>query len=218
MKLVWLLCVLLGERSSRSVLIRVFVFWRLRLRPSRPELLLPAAAKGSSSSSSGDEESSSRMRFFPRAFSLSSEDRAVSGSSAPSEALALPAALVVAVDGGDGDGVGSELSAGSSMRRVSADTSATASESGRGTEDDCGGDARSAVSVAACGSVRGAGSSVVYAGGNMYGGGGGGATRRRKGLMDRLEFHIGSGWTEKGRSRCKTREEPGMTANPSPVN
>jgi len=195
------------------VLIRVSVFWRLRLRPSRPELLLPAAAKGSSSSSSGDEESSSRMRFFPRAFSLSSEDGAVSGSSA----LALPAALVVAVDGGDGDGVGSGLSAGSSMRRVSADTSATASESGRGT-DDRGGDARSAVSVAACDSVRGAGSSVVYAGGNMYGGGGGGAARRRKGLMDRLEFHIGSGWTEKGRSRCKTREEPGMTANPSPVN
>ena len=199
------------------MLIRVSVFWRLRLRPSRPELLLPAAAKGSSSSSSGDEESSSRMRFFPRAFSLSSEDGAVSGSSAPSEALALPAALVVAVDGGDSDSMGSGLSAGSSMRRVSADTSATASESGRGT-DDRGGDACSAVSVAACDSVRGAGSSVVYAGGNMYGGGGGGAARRRKGLMDRLEFHIGSGWTEKGRSRCKTREEPGMTANPSPVN
>ena len=76
------------------------------------------------------------------------------------------------------------------------------------------------VPVAACGSaasLRGVVSSV-YAGGSTYGGGGGGAARRKKGLMDRVEFHIGSGCTAKGRSRCKRREGPGTTLKPSPVN
>ena len=36
--------------------------------------------------------------------------------------------------------------------------------------------------------------------------------------MDRLEFHIGSGCTPKGRSRCRRREGPGTTLKPSPVN
>jgi hypothetical protein len=63
-----------------------------------------------------------------------------------------------------------------------------------------------------------AGSSVAYAGGSTYGGGGGGAARCKKGFMVRVEFHIGSGCTAKGRSRCNWREEPGMRANASPVN
>jgi len=100
-----------GESSNRSVFIlvspsrslSVSVLLRLWSGPSRLELEpLPPGAKGSlSDSSSGDEwsESSSRMRFFPRAFSLSCEDGSASGSSSPSEvAQAAPAAVTITMD------------------------------------------------------------------------------------------------------------------------
>ena len=65
-------------------------------------------------------------------------------------------------------------------------------------------------------SLRSSGATSVYVGGDTYGGGGAGAARSSNGLISRVEFHIGSGATEKGRSRCKRREGPGTTVNPSP--
>jgi len=109
MKFVLFVCQPQGERSNRSVLILVSVSVFLRLwwlGPSRLELEPPAAKGSLSESASGDEqsESSSRMRFFPRAFSLSCKDWTASGgSSSPSEAalpVAAPAAGTITTDEG----------------------------------------------------------------------------------------------------------------------
>lgn len=50
----------------------------------------------------------------------------------------------------------------------------------------------------------------------MYGGGGVWVEGDPLGCISRDEFHIGSGATENGRSRCKRREGPGTTLNPPP--
>lgn len=151
------------------------------------------------------------MRFFPRAFSLNCKDVPASGSSPPSGEQTTGES--------GGDGVWSTISLALALGPADTAASTSASEAGGGT--DGGGDVRSAVRVVsgACDSAESvAGSSVAYAGGSTYGGGGGGAARCKKGFMARVEFHIGSGCTAKGRSRCNWREEPGIRANASPVN
>jgi hypothetical protein len=134
----------------------------------------------------------------------------------------MPAVLIGATGEGGGDRVRDALSTVSlALGLGPADTAASTSASEAGGGTDGGGDVRSAVRVVPCAcdsAERVAGSSVVYAGGSTYGGGGGGAARCKEVLRARVEFHIGSGCTAKGRSRCNWREEPGMRANASPVN